>query len=120
MADRYCTNYGHELSEDGRFCPNCGSPVHQTAQVPTPEADIPVPLPPQQRIWATATPPQQANALPWQRSMATKLAIGAAKVFVVLVLLGVVIVAEGVAGSGSKVSIPSFRATQQRARSCKN
>ena len=88
MADRYCTNCGHELAEDGRFCPNCGRSVHQTAQVPTPEADVPVPPPPQQQLWATATPPPQANALPWQRSMATKFAIGAAIVFVVLVLLG--------------------------------
>ena len=112
MADRYCTNCGHELAEDGRFCPNCGRPLHQTAQVPTPEADVPVPPPPQQQVWATTTPPPQANALPWQRSMATKLAIGAAIVFVVLVLLGVVIVAGGVAGSGSQVSIPSFRTPQ--------
>src|SRR5215213_823499 len=112
MADRYCTNCGHELAEDGRFCPNCGRPLHQTAQVPTPEADVPVPPPPQQQVWATTTPPPQANALPWQRSMATKFAIGAAIVFVVLVLLGVVIVAVGMAGSGSQVSIPSFRAPQ--------
>src|SRR5215213_5191218 len=110
MADRYCTNCGHELAEDGRFCPNCGRPVHQTAQVPTPEADIPVAPPPQQRAWATAAPSSLANALPWQRSTVTKLVIGAAIVFVVLVLLGVVIVAGGVAGSGSQVSVPSFRA----------
>src|SRR5215208_7004695 len=101
MADRYCTNCGHELAEDGRFCHNCGSPVHQTAQVPTPEADVPVPPPPQQRVWATATPPPQPNALPWQSSMATKLAIGAAIVLVVLVLLGVVIATIDVTGSGS-------------------
>jgi hypothetical protein len=112
MADRYCTNCGHELAEDGRFCHNCGSPVHQTAQVPTPEADVPVPPPPQQRVWATATPPPQPNAPPWQRSMATKLAIGAAIVLVVLVLLGVVIATIGVTGSGSQVSLPSFRAPQ--------
>jgi hypothetical protein len=105
-------NCGHELAEDDRFCPNCGRPVHQTAQVPTPEADVPVPPPPQQQVWATATPPPQANALPWQRSMATKFAIGAAIVFVVLVLLGVVIMAVGVAGSGSQVSIPSFGTPQ--------
>jgi hypothetical protein len=112
VADRYCRNCGQELPEDSRFCPNCGRPVHQTAQVPTPEADVPVPPPPQQQVWATATPSPQANALPWQRSMATRFAIGAAITFVVLVLLGVVIVAVGVAGSGSQISIPSFRAPQ--------
>jgi hypothetical protein len=45
---RYCSNCGHELSPEDQFCPNCGSPVHQTATVPTPEADVPVPPPPQQ------------------------------------------------------------------------
>jgi Na+-transporting methylmalonyl-CoA/oxaloacetate decarboxylase gamma subunit len=112
MADRYCTNCGHELAEDGRFCPNCGRLVHQTAQVPTPEADVPVPPPPQQQVWATAAPLPQANALPWQRSMVTKIAIGAAIVLVVLLLLGVVIMAVSVVGSGSQVSIPSFRSPQ--------
>jgi predicted ester cyclase len=40
---RYCSNCGHELSLEDRLCPNCGSPVHQTARVPTPEADMPGP-----------------------------------------------------------------------------
>ena len=47
MADRYCGNCGHELRQDDRFCPNCGRPVHETAHVPTPEADVPVPPLPQ-------------------------------------------------------------------------
>ncbi len=47
MANRYCSNCGHELNEDSRFCPSCGRPVHETAHVPTPEADVPVPPPPQ-------------------------------------------------------------------------
>src|SRR5215212_7835448 len=40
---RYCGNCGHELSVEDQLCPNCGRPVHQTAWVPTPEADMPVP-----------------------------------------------------------------------------
>jgi predicted ester cyclase len=40
---RYCGNCGHELSLQDQFCPSCGRPVHQTARVPTPEADMPVP-----------------------------------------------------------------------------
>jgi hypothetical protein len=44
---RYCTNCGHQLAESDRFCANCGKPVHETAHVPTPEADTPVPrIPP--------------------------------------------------------------------------
>ena len=46
MADRYCGNCGHELSPEDRSCQNCGSPVHETARVPTPEADVSVPPPP--------------------------------------------------------------------------
>lgn len=45
MASRYCGNCGSELSQDVRFCPSCGRPVHQTAQVSTPEADVNVPQP---------------------------------------------------------------------------
>jgi predicted ester cyclase len=41
--ERYCGNCGHELSLEDQLCPNCGRPVHQTARVPTPEADVSVP-----------------------------------------------------------------------------
>jgi hypothetical protein len=53
---RYCSNCGHELSPEDQFCQNCGHPVHQTARVPTPEADVPVP-PPQQRDAGGSVPP---------------------------------------------------------------
>jgi len=46
MAQRYRTNCGAELREEDRFCRNCGRPVHETARVSTPEADVPVPPPP--------------------------------------------------------------------------
>jgi zinc-ribbon domain len=55
VTDRYCRNCGHELAETDRFCPNCGTPVHEAAHVPTPEADVNVPLPPQQD--GAMTPP---------------------------------------------------------------
>jgi hypothetical protein len=56
VADRYCGNCGRELREDDRFCPSCGRAVHEVAQVPTPEADRPVPRIP---------PAAERNA--WQR-----------------------------------------------------
>jgi hypothetical protein len=47
MQQRYCGNCGNELVPDNKFCGNCGSPIHATARVPTPEADVPTPPPPQ-------------------------------------------------------------------------
>ena len=43
QPERYCSNCGHELGLEDQLCPNCGRPVHLTARVPTPEADIPLP-----------------------------------------------------------------------------
>ena len=69
--DRYCSNCGRELSTEDRFCPNCGRPVHQTATVPTPEAEVSVPPPPQTGgaggagdgdAAAAQTPPQESGS----------------------------------------------------------
>jgi hypothetical protein len=46
VAQRYCTNCGAELREDASLCGKCGRPVHETARVSIPEADVPVPPPP--------------------------------------------------------------------------
>jgi hypothetical protein len=37
------------LPQDVRFCPSCGQPAHDTAQVTTPDADVDVPPPPEDR-----------------------------------------------------------------------
>src|SRR5215208_6936947 len=58
VAERHCRNCGHELAETDRFCPNCGTPAHEAAHVPTPEADVDVPSPPQQ-AGATTPPPDE-------------------------------------------------------------
>jgi hypothetical protein len=68
MAERFCGNCGNELRPDDRFCPNCGKPVHETAVVPTPEADVAVPPLPQQSKEATPLPVEQAE--PPQASIA--------------------------------------------------
>ena len=47
QQDRYCRSCGQELREEDQFCANCGRPVHTTAHVLTPEADVTVPPPPQ-------------------------------------------------------------------------
>ena len=78
MANRYCGNCGYELSQEDRFCPNCGRPVHQTAYVPTPEADVTVPPVPNQHA--------AQNTVPTRRSTASRFLIGCVGVAIVLVL----------------------------------
>jgi hypothetical protein len=89
VADRYCGNCGHELREENRFCPNCGRPVHETAHVPTPEADVPVP-PPLQAEGTVESPPQQDRSTRptewWQTSMGKALGILVAIVVVLSIL----------------------------------
>jgi hypothetical protein len=68
LEGRYCGNCGHELSEDARFCPECGQPVHETAHIPTPEADVQLPPPPGQSSASynpprTEAPPQQQGSM---------------------------------------------------------
>src|SRR5215217_7041067 len=58
LTERHCRNCGHELADTDRFCPNCGTPVHEAAHVPTPEADVDVPSPPQQ-AGVTTPPPDE-------------------------------------------------------------
>ncbi len=67
MLERYCSNCGQQLRVDEQFCPNCGRPAHETARVPTPEADVPLPPPPQAETGGDAKdiaspPPKQAEA----------------------------------------------------------
>jgi hypothetical protein len=96
MAQRYCTNCGAELREDDRFCPNCGKPVHETAAVSTPEADVPVPPPPQQE--AGAQPLEQAEAQPRGPWTTGRLALGCLGVFFFVFVVGASLAA--IAGNG--------------------
>lgn len=91
MADRYCGNCGHELRQDDHFCPNCGRPVHETAHVPTPEADVSVPPLPQ-------TPQGFSDPADTQRSWLWKWWPFAAVVLVLVLLASTV---GGNSGGGS-------------------
>jgi uncharacterized membrane protein YvbJ len=53
---RYCTNCGHQLGLNESFCQNCGRPTHETAQIPTPQANVPTPPPPQQSGYQRSGP----------------------------------------------------------------
>jgi hypothetical protein len=110
VADRYCSYCGHELAEDTRFCPNCGRPVHETAHVPTPEADVPVPPPPQH---AGGTAPAQETTAPTQgRSRGRTVVLGCLAVFGLLFLLIVAAAIGG--GGGDQASSPPERAEQNK------
>jgi hypothetical protein len=100
MAQRYCTNCGADLREDDRFCPNCGRPVHETAAVCTPEADVPVPPPPQQE--AGTQPLGQAEAQPRGPWTAGRLVLGCLRVFFVVFVVGAGLAAIAGNGGGSK------------------
>ncbi len=97
IAERYCRNCGHELESEDNFCSDCGRPVHQTAHVPTPEADVPVPPPPQQARGA-APPRAEAPApqAPGGRRGRTVL-VGCLAVFLLLFLL---VIAAALSGGG--------------------
>jgi hypothetical protein len=97
VAQRYCTNCDAELREDDRFCPNCGRPVHETAAVSTPEADVPVPPPPQQEE-AGAQPLEQAEAQPREPWTTRQLALGCLGAFFVIFVVGAFVAA--LAGNG--------------------
>lgn len=112
MANRYCGNCGQELPEDVRFCPNCGRPVHETAQVPTPEADVDVPPPPQQARtagqWQTATPEAPLFGGTQQRSFARRHPIllgclGLVGVFFLLIIV-VGVIGAAVGGGGDQTA----------------
>ncbi len=83
---RYCSNCGQELGDAGQFCPNCASPIHRTAHVPTPEAAVPVPPLPQAGNTDAATPGQ-----PTQSSAARRHPIltGCLGIIVIFILIGI-------------------------------
>lgn len=92
MAERYCRNCGQELGQEVRFCPNCGQPVQETAHVPTPEANVPVPPPPGA---------QQTETMSGGRSAATMYLMGCLGVVAVLVLVVVIGLAALGGGGGA-------------------
>jgi hypothetical protein len=101
---RYCSNCGHELGPEDRFCQNCGTPVHQAATVPTPEADVPVPPPPQ-RSGGSAASPQQAEGTQraWPRRhplLAGCLGLLGLFLLIIIALVAAVAVGGGDGGGG--------------------
>jgi hypothetical protein len=105
VADRYCRNCGHELAEDDRFCPNCGRPVHETAHVPTPKAEVEVPPPPHQEAEDAAASQTPQAATPSARRSATagRLFVGCLVVaFALFALFAGATILGGGGGGGSE------------------
>ena len=96
MAQRYCTNCDAELREQDRFCPSCGRPVHETAAVSTPEADVFVPPAPH-AAEDTSGHPARAEDEHRPRISLGKFLIGG---FVLLGGLWLLIPTEGGSGGG--------------------
>src|SRR5215217_4892832 len=121
MADRYCGNCGHELSPEDQFCRNCGQPVHRTARVPTPEADVPVPHPPtHDEATSTVRIPQDQSEKPtewWQTRIGKVISVIAAIVAVLSILANLPTGGSaGGGGGGGKVAekpIQEHKAAQQ-------
>jgi hypothetical protein len=106
---RYCSNCGHELADDDRFCANCGNPVRETAHVPTPEADRPVPpIPPaaERTAWeriryGTLDPRSRNHQQPREPGVWTGVKLGFGMfivlpiIIIVLVIFFVILVGSG-------------------------
>src|SRR5215217_879667 len=99
---RYCGNCGNELDPEDRFCQNCGRAVHQTAQVSTPEADVPVPPPPQQE--AETQPLEQAEAQPREPWTTRQYALGCLGAFFVVFVVGAFVAALAGNGGGNEAA----------------
>ena len=101
MANRYCSNCGHELNEDSRFCPSCGRPAHEIAAVSTPEADVPVPPPPSQQQAGGTQGFGPTAAAPRQRSLVGRLFIGCTGLVVLgFLFVGCLALVSGGGGGG--------------------
>lgn len=116
MANRYCSNCGQALNEDSRFCPSCGRPAHETAHVPTPEADVPVPPPPrQQQASGSQSFAPTGAAPPQQRSLAGRLFVGCAGLIVLgFLFVGCLAVLGSGGGGAAKVRVATILRPQKR------
>src|ERR671913_441493 len=105
---RYCSVCRHELKpEDYLYCPKCGTPLILAAQVPTPEADRAVPVPPQPGAGAPREPAHQqpaqeqaAQEQPAQRGWWRRHPILTGGVGIIVVLLVFISVVGSLGGGG--------------------
>jgi hypothetical protein len=106
---KHCSNCGYELSPEHRFCLNCGRPVHQTASVPTPEADVPVPPAPRAKRAgrfgaAAARAPTQESGDRGLRHLLLGGGLVIIGLFMFAVILGTILGSGSNGGDGGKVA----------------
>ena len=107
---RYCGNCGNELSPEDQFCRNCGTPVHQAARVPTPEADVSVPTPPQAGGVGGAAVPHQPPQQDGGGGRRNRLLLGCLGIIGLLLVLAIVGAAMGGGGGQQAADSPAERA----------
>ncbi len=93
MAARYCIACGNALAEGGAFCSNCGRPVHETAQVGTPQANVQVPPIPHPQQAETYYPPQAGSSVGQRGKVRT------VYYWIAFVVLSVLVLTNGADGS---------------------
>ena len=101
---RYCSVCHHELKPDDLSCPKCGTPLILEAHVPTPEADRPVPVPPQPDAGSPGEPTQEqaakAQEQPAQRGWWRRHPILSGGLGIIVVLLVFISVVGSLGGGG--------------------
>jgi len=115
VTQRYCTNCGNELDPNDAFCASCGKPTHETAAVPTPEADVDVPTPPTQQQAGPDPNFGPAASTPRQGSVFGKVLIGCTGLLVLAVLfvgcLALVPSGTSSGGGGNRAAPTTRKAT---------
>jgi Tol biopolymer transport system component len=116
---RYCSVCRHELKPEDVYCPKCGTPVYRAAQVPTPEADRPVPAPPQPGAGAPGEPAQEqaAQQQPTQRGWWRRHPIITGGLGIIVVLFVFVSVVGSLGGGGGGENSAKGGAEQEHNKS---
>src|SRR5215204_3730599 len=120
---RYCGTCHHELKpEEYLYCPKCGTPLILAAQVPTPEADRAVPVPPQPDAGSPRAPAQEqpAQEQPAQRGWWRRHPILSGGLGIIVVLFVFISVVGSLGGGGGGEESAKGGADQEHNKSTRS